>query len=524
MIPTPERFGRYVVEALIGEGSMGRVYRARDPRSQRAVAIKTLKPEYLSRDDGPEYVRRFAREARAAGQLEHPAIVRIFDVGENFFVMELLDGQTLGELLRARGRLPHAELVGLLEPMAAALDYAHSRGTIHRDVKPGNVMVLRDGTPRLMDFGVAHLQSSVMTAQGEFLGSPSYMAPEQIARSEASPATDRFSLGVVAYEALTGARPFEGDTITAIVWSVVNVEPRPPSTRNPDLPRWIDAVLERALAKDPALRFPSTRSLVEALRSGEVDLTLPPLPKPEAFVSPLESLVAEPVPGAHLVETQDLKSAPGGAPRRQPGLALAVGLGLLVAFGLLQRRASVEVPPRPDGRSAPAPTHAALRLRTEPAGASVLLDGRAVGTTPLVVSDLAPKRYLLRLTKDGFAPAELSLELPAGPPVPLSFSLQPAAPAVAEPAVAVSPPRPVQTDPAAYPVLARRMRLEGLVEIVFVVDEQGRTADIRVVRSAGGLLDEAVVAAAKRWRFEPARKDGVPVRVRESYRQKFVLE
>lgn len=520
MIPTPERFGRYVVEALIGEGSMGRVYRAHDPLSRRAVAIKTLKPEYLSREDGPEYVRRFSREARAAGQLEHPAIVRILDVGENFFVMELLDGQTLAEVLRAHGRLQHAQLVRLLEPVAVALDYAHSRGTIHRDVKPGNVMVLKDGSPRLMDFGVAHLQSSVMTAQGEFLGSPSYMAPEQIARSEATPAADRFSLGVVAYEALTGARPFEGDTITAIVWSVVNVEPRPPSARNPDLPRFVDAVLERALAKDPSLRFSSARSMLEALRTGEIDLTLPPLPKAEAFVSPLEALVGDNVPPSHLVETQDLKPGTGVSTRRRLlGLALAVGVAVLGAFGLLQRRGSDPVP-----APAAVPGRGALRLSTDPAGASVQLDGRPVGTTPLLVQDLVPKRYALRLTKDGFAPAEFTLALSAGPPMPLSFSLQPAAPAIGERASAVSAPRPVQTDPAAYPVLARRMGLEGLVEIVFMVDERGRTDDIRVVRSAGGLLDDAVVAAARHWRFEPARRNGVPVRVRESYRQKFVLE
>ncbi|HJS58840.1 MAG TPA: serine/threonine-protein kinase, partial [Vicinamibacteria bacterium] len=178
-MPMPERFGRYQVEALIGEGSMGRVYRARDPLSKRAVAIKTVKREYVSQESGEEYLQRFGREARAAGRLAHPSIVTIYDVGESYFVMELLEGRTLHEILRERGRLSLAETLAILEPVAAALDYAHARGTVRRDVKPGNVMVLPDGTPRLMDFGVAHLASSVMTAQGEFLGSPSYMAPEQ---------------------------------------------------------------------------------------------------------------------------------------------------------------------------------------------------------------------------------------------------------------------------------------------------------------------------------------------------------
>jgi serine/threonine-protein kinase len=524
--PLPERFGRYEVEALIGEGSMGRVYRAFDPLSKRSVAVKILKPEYLTRDDGPEYVRRFAREARAAGQLDHPAIVRIFDVGENFFVMELLEGQTLAELLRARGgRLPHADLVRLLEPVAAALDYAHARGTIHRDVKPGNVMVLHDGTPRLMDFGVAHIQSSVMTAQGEFLGSPSYMAPEQIARSEASPGTDLFSLGVVAYEALTGARPFEGDSITAIVWSVVNVEPKAACSRNPELPSFVDLVLERALAKDPALRFPSARALAEALRSGEVDVTLPPLPRPEPFVSPLEALV-EPEATPHTVETQDLKSIPP-PPSRVPraAIALLAGLGLVIALAVLRTRSGT-----PDGPSssslpaAPAPTRAALQVSSDPPGAQVFLDGQARGATPLHLADLEPRRYALRLAKAGYAPAELSLELPAGAPVPLSFSLQreevPGAPAHA----ALVPPRPLQTDPAAYPFAARRMRLEGQVEATFTVDADGRTSGIQIVHSAGGLLDDAVVEAVRHFRYEPARRSGKPVAVPQRYRQKFVLE
>jgi TonB family protein len=521
-MPVPERFGRYQVEALIGEGSMGRVYRARDPLSKRAVAIKTVKREYVSQESGEEYLQRFGREARAAGRLAHPSIVTIYDVGENYFVMELLEGRTLHEILRERGRLSLAETLAILEPVAAALDYAHARGTVHRDVKPSNVMVLPDGTPRLMDFGVAHLASSVMTAQGEFLGSPSYMAPEQISRSEATPLTDLFSLAIVAYEALTGERPFTGDTITAIVWNVVNVEARTPSSLDVELPAWIDAVFERALAKEPELRFPSATSLVDALRTGRLDAALPQLPRRE----PSDS---------HLIETHDLRDAPGRPfqAHRTWIAAAAAAAGIIVAV-YAQKWPAAHAPA--PARVAPPATQGGLALATEPDGARVFLDGRLAGRTPLDLPGLDPGRHELRLAKPGYAPAELTLELPSGSSMPLFFELQPQttqqpAPArkarrgeLVEPGDGVAPPRPLQTEPAAYPAAARRMGVEGLVEVAFVVDEVGRPRSVELVRSASPPLDSAVVDAVRRWRFEPARKDGVPVRMRHSYRQQFVME
>jgi len=522
-MPMPERFGRYQVEALIGEGSMGRVYRARDPLSKRAVAIKTVKPEYISGETGQEYVQRFGREARAAGRLAHPTIVTVYDVGQNYFVMELLDGRTFQEILRERGRLSIQETLAILEPVAAALDYAHARGTIHRDVKPGNVMVLPDGTPRLMDFGVAHLASSVMTAQGEFLGSPSYMAPEQISRSEATPLTDLFSLAIVAYEALAGERPFTGDNITAIVWNVVNVEARPPSARNAALPPWIDAVFERALAKEPEQRFPSALALVEALRTGAMD-ALPPQRRSEGEADP------------HLIETHDLR--PGlldrpFEPRRAWIAAAAAGVGILVTAWAQTRTG---VPFLAPSRIAPRPTPGGLELATQPGGARVFLDGRLAGTTPLDLPGLDPGRHELRLAKPGYAPAEVTLELPSGSSMPLFFELQPhaAQPSEAdapkarrgelvEPGVGVAAPRPLQTEPAPYPATARRQGVEGLVEVAFVIDEVGRPTSVELVRSAGAELDGAVVDAVRSWRFEPARKDGVPVKMRHSYRQQFVM-
>jgi serine/threonine-protein kinase len=227
MSKAPRKFGRYVVEQEIGDGAMGRVYRCSDPFMKRLVAVKTVKQEYLTRETAEEYLRRFRREAQAAGRLSHPHIVSIFDVGETYFVMEYLEGTTLQAALAARGKLPLEEALALLSPLAEALDYAHRSSIVHRDIKPANIMVLDDGRPKLMDFGVARLESSVATASGHFFGSPSYMAPEQISGAEVTNRADLFSFAVLAYEVVTGRRPFEGDSITAVMYRVVNTDPSP---------------------------------------------------------------------------------------------------------------------------------------------------------------------------------------------------------------------------------------------------------------------------------------------------------
>src|SRR5262249_20862599 len=158
-----------------------------------------------------------------------------------------------------------------LGPVADGLDFAHSKGIIHRDIKPSNIMILPDGRPKIMDFGVAHFTSTTVTSSGELVGSPSYMAPEQITSSQASPRTDLFSLAVVAYEMLTGKKCFEGESIAQIVHSVVSVDAPPPSSRNPELPPRFDEVFRRALAKDPSVRFPSGSSFVAALGRRSAD-------------------------------------------------------------------------------------------------------------------------------------------------------------------------------------------------------------------------------------------------------------
>ena len=176
---------------------------------------KALKQEILAQDESGEYQKRFQREARAAGGLSHPHIITIFDVGENYFVMEYLEGTDLLNLMAEKGPLSLDETLSIVSPVADALAYAHGRGVFHRDIKPANIMLFPDGRPVITDFGLAHLESTVMTAAGQFLGSPSYMSPEQVLGENITPRADIFSLCVVTYEMLTGKKPFPGDNVTS---------------------------------------------------------------------------------------------------------------------------------------------------------------------------------------------------------------------------------------------------------------------------------------------------------------------
>ena len=327
MSKSPRKFGRYVTEQEIGDGAMGRVYRCSDPLMKRLVAVKTVKQEYLTRETAEDYLRRFRREAQAAGRLSHPHIVSIYDVGETYFVMEYLEGTTLQAVLAARGKLPLDEALGLLTPLADALDYAHRSSIVHRDIKPANIMVLDDGRPKLMDFGVARLESSVATASGHFFGSPSYMAPEQISGAEVTNRADLFSFAVLAYEVITGRRPFEGDSITAVMYRVVNEPAPPPRQWDFDLPASYDTIFRRALSKAPADRFPDAASLVAALQLKDIDAELDALTEymaPEAAAPQVPSTGSVALPPA-AVETTDLRDDVATA-RRSRAAAEDVGV------------------------------------------------------------------------------------------------------------------------------------------------------------------------------------------------------
>jgi serine/threonine protein kinase len=266
-----DRIGRYKIVRELGRGAMGVVYHAIDPNIGRPVAIKTIqfastrKPEELDR-----MRERLFREARSAGILSHPGIVTIYDVDQQgelaYIAMEYVDGPTLDQVLSGTPSLPSDRLFSVLGQTAAALDYAHSKGIVHRDIKPANIMVTADGTSKITDFGIAKITAAEQfTMTGNIVGTPHYMSPEQVQGHAVDGRSDQFSLAVIAYEMLTGEKPYTGEHLTTVVYKIVAEEPVSPRRLNPTLSSAIETVLRRALAKRPDARYRSCQEFADSL-------------------------------------------------------------------------------------------------------------------------------------------------------------------------------------------------------------------------------------------------------------------
>jgi len=264
---------RYELGPVLGEGGMARVHRGYDRHLRRPVAVKVLAPPY---DRDRAFVERFRREARSAAGLSHPNVVSVFDSGSyhgtHFIVTELVEGQTLADRLQA-GPMPSEEAVAVAVDVCRALEAAHARGLIHRDIKPGNVMLLLDGRVKVVDFGIARAAGSdTLTGTGVVLGSTAYLAPEQASGQPVDERADLYALGCVLYEMLTGAVPFRADTPVATMYRHVNEEPPPPSSIRP-VPAGLEAIVMRCLEKDPRRRFDSAVDLEHALLAAQGDTT-----------------------------------------------------------------------------------------------------------------------------------------------------------------------------------------------------------------------------------------------------------
>ncbi|HSZ13046.1 MAG TPA: Stk1 family PASTA domain-containing Ser/Thr kinase [Solirubrobacteraceae bacterium] len=258
--------GRYRVVSRLGSGGMADVYLAQDQQLGRDVAVKVLHHHFA---EDQEFVERFRREASSAAALSHPNIVAIFDRGEwngtYYIAMEYVAGRTLKELVREQGALDPATAIEIVVQILRAARFAHRRGVIHRDLKPHNVILDEEGRARVTDFGIARAGASDMTLTGSIMGTAQYLSPEQAQGLVVSAASDLYSIGVILYELLTGAVPFEGETAVAIAFKQVSAEPQEPSALNPALPFSLDAVVLRALAKDPAHRYADADELIAAL-------------------------------------------------------------------------------------------------------------------------------------------------------------------------------------------------------------------------------------------------------------------
>ncbi len=263
--------GRYEIEKELGRGAMGTVFLGKDPKINRFVAIKTLRLDEVDAELATEVKERFFREAESAGRLNHPNIVTIHDAGEEqelgYIAMEVLDGKDLKEWCRKDHLLPVKRVLEIVAMVAEALDYAHSQDVVHRDIKPANIMLQKDGTVKVTDFGIARITTSSKTQAGMMLGTPSYMSPEQLASNKVDGRSDVFSLGVVLFELLTGEKPFVSESPATLMFQIAN-QPHPPVlTLRPDLPAACDTIIDRALQKDAALRYQKASEMAQALRA-----------------------------------------------------------------------------------------------------------------------------------------------------------------------------------------------------------------------------------------------------------------
>src|SRR3989442_9108976 len=275
MAAEPQTLGRYQLERVLGKGAMGIVYEALDPKAQRKVAIKTILISQLDEETAKDFSMRFVREAHAVARLNHPNIVQVYDFGEEgdiaYLVMEFIRGDELKSSLTTGRQFDRKECVRIMCELLDALDFAHNAGIIHRDIKPANVMLDGQGRTKLTDFGVARVQDSDKTAvertqAGEIVGTPAYMSPEQVTAGNIDKRSDVFSAGIILYQFLTGEKPFTGSGAWTIVKKILHEDPAPPSSLNKAVTPPFDAVVYKALAKNPEQRYQSARELAAALK------------------------------------------------------------------------------------------------------------------------------------------------------------------------------------------------------------------------------------------------------------------
>lgn len=405
------KIGRYIVQSMLGEGAMGSVYKALDPAIKRTVAIKTVKlDQSRNQKDANEFYERFMQEAQISGTLHHPNIVSIFDIGWQdqvpYIAMEYVEGKTLSDFLHGDPKPSMGHLIQIIIQISNALDFAHNLGIVHRDLKPSNIMVMENGTAKIMDFGIAKRSGTNLTQTGVFLGTPSYSSPEQIREGHVDHRSDIFSFGILAHETLTGHLPFPGSTINAILYKIANEPPVPApnlNTLSVDIPSWRQ-VFNMVLDKDPDKRYQRASKFAHALfrslslsqkeRSAAAQL----LGQPSTMVRDLYTVQKDLKRSDFEMAQPTIRTIPPQAGKRRNGLwvSLVLFLGLIGALGYLHQtkklapllaKINITLPGFAAETTITGSTAAGqplrLNLRSNPSGAMISQNATLLGKTPL---------------------------------------------------------------------------------------------------------------------------------------------
>lgn len=404
-----EKFGKYEIRGTLGEGAMGRVLDAIDSVIERRAALKVVRCPAAGDADGTEAMARFRREAQAAGRLNHPNIVAVYDYGEDdrhaWIAMEHVPGGSLKEMLERDERLAMPAILKIMEQMLSALDYSHKRGVVHRDIKPANIMLGAEGEVKIADFGIARIENSSMTQVGTIMGTPSYMAPEQLRGETVDSRADIWAAGVVLYQLVTGEKPFSGG-YSSVQHKAINTEPTPPSTLSVTAPLGIDAVVARAMAKRPDGRFATAGEFAKALQGA--------MAAPAAAL-PMADGDATIVATASGTKPAAPAKSPVPARKGAPLVLIGGGVTLLAAAGAAlfflggQPTQPMAIPPRDVAVNTPA--------RSNPPSVS-LTPSLNTTSTPPTQSDARPPQPVLAPP-----PSRPSAEPPQTPPIQLSPAL-----------------------------------------------------------------------------------------------------
>ncbi len=430
MLPK-ELASKYEIRGTLGSGAMGTVYDALDRVIERRVAVKVVRRPPAGDPEAEESHARFRREAQASGRLSHPNIVAVYDYGESdefaWIVMELVEGGSLKGRIDQQERFTIPEIAGIMDQVLAALAYSHSRGVVHRDIKPANIMLTADRTVKMADFGIARLENSSMTQVGTVMGTPSYMAPEQLRGETVDARADIWAAGVMLYQLLTGEKPFEGG-FSAVMHKALHTEPPPPSQLSVTAPRGFDAVVAKAMAKRPEDRFPTAAAFAEAIRAAAAGGAEP---APFAGAGPLPGLDSDSTIVAGVSASPVARPAePAGPAKRKAPVAGLVGGGAVVLaaaaaawFFLAEAPAPPEVPPAAPpgpvaGRSDPPPPATEARPPAGQPAQPVIQGGQP---TPV-----APPPSPAEATRQQPAPS------PVDPPPPAETAVAPERQAQAE--------------------------------------------------------------------------------------------